>query len=116
MNTLPTLARLFKDSNGFPNDDVIDATASDVLLKPEEVKMWFKHLEVVQNNRRGAKKAAATKKRNQGGDNTASKQPLRDSDGNELYNTCDAFNPPELQLDYDNNNDFHSGTVKFVLV
>ena len=106
------LLKVFKDSNGFPNDDIIDATASDVLLKPEEVKMWFKHFEVVQNNRReGAKKAAATrKKRNQGGrvDNTASKQPSRDSDGNELFNTCDAFNPPELQLDYDNNNDFAS--------
>ena len=52
---LQVLLKLFKESNGFPNDVVIDATASDVLLKPEEVRMWFKHLEVMQNNRRGAK-------------------------------------------------------------
>ena len=95
------LLKVFKESNGFPSEDVIATTASNVLLKPEEVRMWFKHLKVVQNNRKaGAKKAAATRKRKyQRGkvDDTASKQPLRDSDGDELCNSCSAFNPPELQ-------------------
>ena len=84
------LAKVFKESNGFPNETVISETASDVLLKPEEVRMWFKHLEVVQNNRKeGAKKAAATRKeKKQGGrvNKTASKQPLKDTDGDELCN------------------------------
>ena len=74
---------MFKNSNGFPDEDVISATTSDVLLKSGEVRIWFKHLEVVQNNRKeGAKKAATTrKKKNQGErvNKNANKQPLKDS-------------------------------------
>ena len=69
--------------------------------------MWFKHLEVVTNNRReGAKKAAATRKsKNRRGTvaDITDKQPLRDSDGDELCNTCGEFNPPELQDNSDDN-------------
>ena len=98
------LSKVFKENNGFPDEDVIAATASNVSLKPEEVRMWFKHLEIVQNNRKkGVKKAAATRKaKNKGGTvaETTDKQPLRDSDGDELCNTRGKFNP-ELQDNYD---------------
>ena len=86
------------------------ATARNVLLKPEEVKMWFDHLEVVKNNRKeGAKKAAANRKaRNQSVRITdaAHKQPLKDSDDEEVCNKCYAFNPPELPNNNDENIDW----------
>lgn len=48
--------------------DVLDISR-EVLLPPEEVKMWFDHLETVKDNRkRGAEKAAATRKRQKNGD------------------------------------------------
>ena len=63
------LSKVFKENNGFPDEDVIAATESSALLKPEEVRMWFKHLEIVQNSRKkGTKKAAVTRNaKNQGG-------------------------------------------------
>ena len=87
------LSKVFKESNGFSDEGLIAATAKRVLLKPEEVRMWFKHLEVV------TKEAAAMRKsKNEGGTvaDTTDKQPVRDSDGDELCNTCGEFNPPEL--------------------
>ena len=57
------LSDIFKECIGFPTEDVIDSTSKKVLLKPEEVRMWFEHLELVESNRKkGAKKAAATRK------------------------------------------------------
>jgi hypothetical protein len=38
------LSNVFKKCMGFPKEEVIAATARDVLLKPEEVRMWFDHL------------------------------------------------------------------------
>ena len=43
------LAQVFKDSVGFPTDEVIMATAEKVLLKTEDVRMWFQHLQIVEN-------------------------------------------------------------------
>ena len=45
-------------------EDEITSTSKDVLLSPNEVKMWLAHLQTVKNNRkRGAKKAALTRQK-----------------------------------------------------
>ena len=44
------LAEMFKRSNGFPINDEISSAAKQVLLKPEEVRMWFQHLQIVEAN------------------------------------------------------------------
>ena len=69
------------------------------MLKPEDVKMWFQHLEIVEVNRRkGAKKAAATRKarKKQVRKETISEEALRDSDDDEVCNLCYFFNPSDI--------------------
>ena len=45
-----------------PTDEVIQETARNVLLTPEEVKFWFEHLhQIYENRKRGARKAAETR-------------------------------------------------------
>ena len=48
------LSATFTKCIGFPTDHVINSTAKQVLLKPEDVKMWFQHLQIVQANRKKA--------------------------------------------------------------
>ena len=95
------LSATFTKCIGFPTDDVINSTAKQVLLKPEDVKMWFQHLQIVQANRKkGAKKAAATRKGRKGKEvNTRTNdetndEVLRDADGDEVCNQCHYYNPP----------------------
>jgi hypothetical protein len=93
------LAKVFKDSVGFPTDELINATAKKVLLKPENVRIWFQHLQTVEANRKkGAKKAAATRKAKARDKVTRKKtdgEVLRDSDDDEVCNCCYSFNPPD---------------------
>lgn len=93
------LTEAFKNCAGFPTDEVIKATAEKVLLKPEDVKIWFQHLQVVEDNRKmGAKKAAATRKAKAKNkeirEKTTERDILRDSDDDEVCNICYSFNPP----------------------
>jgi hypothetical protein len=95
------LAQVFKDSVCFPTDEVISATAKKVLLTPEDIRMWFQHLQIVETNRKkGAKKAAATRKgkaRNKElRKKTTDREVLRDSDDDEICNLCYSFNPPNV--------------------
>ena len=56
---------LFFSSSGQVSDEMVDNAAREVLLPPEECKIWLNHLQTVMENRRqGAKKAAATRKQN----------------------------------------------------
>ena len=90
--------KVFKDSVGFPTDELINATAKKVLLKPEDVRIWFQHLQTVETNRKkGAKKAAATRKAkatNRRRRKNTDGEVLRDSDDDEVCNFCYSFNPP----------------------
>lgn len=91
------LSEIFKKWVGFPTDDVINSTAKQVLLKPEDVKMWFQHLQIVEANRKkGAKKAAATRKAKKGKETNVrtNDEVLRDADGDEVCNQCYYFNSP----------------------
>ena len=100
------LAETFKRSNGFPTNDEISSAAKQVLLKPEEVRMWFQHLQIVKANRKkGAKKAAATRKAKKGNKpkKTTTDEVLRDSDGDEVCNQCFFFNPPGFEDESNNN-------------
>ena len=55
---------VYQESKSVPSEEIIHQTARKVLLTPEEVKFWFKHLhQIHQNRKRGAKKAAETRKR-----------------------------------------------------
>ena len=93
------LSQVFKECAGFPTDEIISITAIQVMLKPEDVKMWFQHLEIVEVNRRkGAKKAAATRKarKKQVRKETISEEALRDSDDDEVCNLCYFFNPSDI--------------------
>lgn len=95
------LSKVFGDSQGFPSDEKIVETAKTVLLKPEELRMWFEHLQIVQDNRKkGAKKAAATrraKKKRTAIPSVTNEECPRDSDGDEVCNLCFAFNPPNCK-------------------
>ena len=92
------LSETFKKCAGFPSDNVISTTAKQVLLKQEDVKMWFQHLEVVETNRKkGAKKAAATRKARKEKNKTTIDEVLRDSE--EVCNQCYSFNPPGIEDD-----------------
>ena len=93
------LADVFKNCAGFPTDEVIEATAEKVLLKREDVNMWFQHFQIVEDNRKkGAKKAAATRKAKARNKEIRAKttegEILRDSDDDEVCNICYSFNPP----------------------
>ncbi len=99
------LSETFKKCIGFPTDDVINSTARQVLLKPEDVKMWFQHLEILDANwKKGAKKAAATRKANKG-NKTTNNEVLRDSDDDEVCNQCYNFNPPNFEDELNSDNE-----------
>lgn len=50
---------------GSPTEEQVQEIAKNVLLSPDEVKMWLDHLQTVRDNRRrGAQKAAETRKKN----------------------------------------------------
>lgn len=60
------LKRSFSSSNGQVSDEMVENAAREVLLPPEECKIWLDHLQtVMENRRRGARKAAATRKAKQ---------------------------------------------------
>ena len=49
---------------GSATDEQVQEIAKNVLLSPDEVKMWLDHLQTVRDNRRrGAQKAAETRKK-----------------------------------------------------
>ena len=57
------LATAFKDLKGeSPPDSLIEELARKTLLPSNEVKLWFSHLQIVAENRRGAQKAAETRR------------------------------------------------------
>ena len=58
-----TLKQLFSSDNNIVFDEEkVQSAAKEVLLPPEECKIWLQHLQtVVENRRRGARKAAATR-------------------------------------------------------
>jgi hypothetical protein len=94
------LLKAYKSCTGFPSDVFINATAKEVLLKPENVKMWFRHLEIVENNRKeGARKAAATRKAKK--DKAMAADVLRDSDNDEVCNIYYSSDPPGTSVEDD---------------
>ena len=92
------LLKAYKSCAGFPSDVFINATAKEVLVKPENVKMWFRHLEIVENNKRkGAIKAAATRKAKK--DKVMGADVLLDSDEDEVCNICYSLDPPGTSIE-----------------
>ena len=59
------LYETFQSYGDIPSDNVIQDVSKKVLLSPDDVLMWFKHLKQIQVNRKkGAEKAAVTRKKN----------------------------------------------------
>lgn len=51
-------------TDGPPSEQQVRDTAKAVLLPPQEVRMWFDHLQTIRDNRkRGALKAAETRRK-----------------------------------------------------
>ena len=94
------LLKAYKSCAGFPSDVFINAIAKEVLLKPENVKMWFRHLEIVDENRRkGAIKAAATRKAKKDKAMAADVLLESDEDEDEVCNICYSLDPPGTSIE-----------------
>ena len=51
------IGEIFKGMKGVLTEDQIQDSPKRILLSPNDVKIWFEHLQVVrENRRRGAKK------------------------------------------------------------
>ena len=87
------LVSVYKKYKNIPPDDVIRSTSENVLLPPEETRMWFEHLHQVSLNRqKGARKAASTRSKK-----TKDNQAVPKNTNDNICASCGKEEPAEKE-------------------
>ncbi len=87
------LVSVYKKYKNISPDDVIRSTSENVLLPPEETRMWFEHLHQVSLNRqKGARKAASTQSKK-----TKDNQAVPKNTNDNICASCGKEEPAEKE-------------------